>query len=408
MSGNKKELNIRSEVEKNMIMKKSIPLTIGYLMLFSLCSFAQQAPLKTYRVGIFSALYLDSVFSNDEYNYGKKFPKFTQQGLDFVQGAEIALDSMPLPNGNIIASFFDSKAGVENIPWLIRNNKLDSMDLIIGAVKDAEFLELAGFAKQKNIPFISASFPNDGGVSANPFLVIVNSTLRAHCETIYSYLLQNHGTDKIFLCRKKGTQEDKIAEYFKHINETDGKPLLTIQTINFDDDFSILKNKLDSNRKTIIVGGSLNEGFATELVNNAFALNETYPLEVIGMPNWDGFSGLKKTSLKDFPIYYTTPYSNTKTDLYSKKIKQVYAKKYKGVPSDMTYKGFESVFVFARLLTRYPEDFMSHLNEYSYKVFNEYNFKAVYVNKNKSIPDYFENKRLYFMKIFNGKILKAW
>ena len=178
-----------------MIMKKSIPITIAFLLLIITIGVGQQASLKTYRVGIFSALYLDSVFTNNEYNYDKKFPKFTQQGLNFVQGAEIALDSLPLPNGNVIATVFDSKASLNNIPWLITNHKLDSLDLIIGSVKDIDFLDLAKFAKQKNIPFISATYPNDGGIVDNPFLVIVNPTLRAHCEAIYSYLLQNHGTD---------------------------------------------------------------------------------------------------------------------------------------------------------------------------------------------------------------------
>ena len=389
-------------------MKKSIPFTIGFLLLILSFSFAQQAPLKTYRVGIFSALYLDSVFSNNEYNYGKKFPKFTQQGLDFVQGAEIALDSLPLPNGNIIATVFDSKASENNIPWLITNHKLDTLDLIIGSVKDIDFIDLAKFAKQKNIPFISATYPNDGGIVDNPFLVIVNPTLRAHCETIYSYLLQSHGTDRIILCRKKGSQEDKIADYFKMINGTEGKPLLNIQTINFEDDFSKLVNSLDSNRKTIIIGGSLNETFASGLVNVLYPLKGSYPLEIIGMPNWDGFSFLKKSALKDFPVYYTTAFINNKANAYTKQITQVYSKKFKGVPSDMAYKGFESVYIFARLITRYPDDFMSHLNEYAYKVFNDYNFKAVYVNRKTQIPDYFENKRLYFMKMYNGKSTKAW
>ena len=394
---------------KTTIMKQKITILTTLLLYGFINLFAQgDKQLNTYRVGIFSPLYLDSVFSDNGYKYGKKFPKFAHQGLDFVQGAQIALDSMPLPNGNIIATIYDSKAEMQTISWLINNHKLDSMDLLIGAVKDVEYLQLAGFAKLKNIPFISASYPNDGGVSNNPFLVIVNSTLRAHCETIYSYILQNHGADKIFLCRKKGAQEDKIAEYFRSINETDGKALLNIEIINFEDDYSSLVNKLDSTRKNIIIGGSLNEGFATGIANIAAEAFETYPLEVIGMPNWDGFSSLKKSTLKDFPIYYTTPFTNAKTDIYSRKIKHVYSKKYRGVPSDMTYKGFESVYVFARLLTRYPNDFMSHLNEYSYKVFNEYNFKAVYVNKKNTIPDYFENKRLYFMKILNGKTSKAW
>jgi len=376
----------------------------------SMKSFAQSGGnmLKTYRVGIFSPLFLDSVFSDNGYKYGKNFPKFTQQGLDFVQGAQIALDSMPLPNGNIRATIYDSKAEAESIEWLIENHKLDTLDLVIGAVKDAEFTQLAAFAKKRNIPFISATLPNDGGVTSNPFLVIVNSTLRAHCENIYSYLLQNHGSDKILLCRRKGSQEDKIAEYFRSINQPDGKPLLNIQTINIDGDFSVLKAKLDSTKKNVIIGASLNEDFANELVSTVYDLKKKYPSEVIGMPNWDGFVDIRKPAYKDFPILYTTPYINTKSDNYSKKIQACYLKKYKGIPSDMTYKGFETVFVFARLITRYPDDFMSHLNDYSYKVFSEYNFKPVYVSKKSGVPDYFENKHLYFMRIMNGKAAKAW
>jgi hypothetical protein len=386
-------------------------ITIAVLVLCAtMKSFAQPMSnaLKTYRVGIFSPLFLDSVFSDNGYKYGKNFPKFTQQGLDFVQGAQIALDSMPLPNGNIRATIYDSKAEQQTVSWLIENHKLDSLDLVIGAVKDAEFLQLAAFAKQKNIPFISATLPNDGGVTSNPFLVIVNSTLRAHCENIYSYLLQNHGTDNIILCRKKGSQEDKIAEYFRSINQPDGKPLLNIKTINIDGDFSVLKAKLDSTKKNVIIGASLNEDFANELVSTAYGLKKSYPSEIIGMPNWDAFADLKKTTYKDFPVLYTTPYINTKSDSYSKRIQACYLKKYKGIPSDMTYKGFEAVFVFARLITRYPDDFMSHLNDYSYKVFSEYNFKPVFVNKKSGMPDYFENKHLYFMRIMNGKVTKAW
>lgn len=390
-------------------MKKKILLFSALLFASASIGFAQDGErLKTYRVGIFSALYLDSIFTGTTYNYGKKFPKFAQQGLDFVQGAQIALDSLPLPNGNVIATIYDSKADLQTIPWLIANKQLDSLDLLIGSVKDAEFLDLAAFAKQKNIPFISATYPNDGGVTNNPFLVIANSTLRAHCETIYSYLLQSHGTDKIFFCRKKGSQEDKIAEYFKAINEAEGKPLLPIETLYFEDDFNNLKSKLDSNRKSVIVGTSLSEIFATNLVNSAYLLKDSYPLEVIGMPNWDGFAGLKKASLKDLPMYFTTAFLNTKSDTYSKQVQTIYSKKYKGVPSDMAYKGYETVFIFARLITRYPNDFMSHLNEYAYKVFNDYNFKAVYVDRKAKIPDYFENKKLYFMKILNGRISKVW
>ncbi|MEP6711993.1 MAG: hypothetical protein ABJA37_06245, partial [Ferruginibacter sp.] len=70
--------------------------------------------------------------------------------------------------------------------------------------------------------------------------------------------------------------------------------------------------------------------------------------------------------------------------------------------------GFETIFVFCRLLAKYPEDFMSHLNEYSYKVFSEYNFKPVFLSNKSPVPDYFENKHLYFIRSMNGSLSKAW
>jgi ABC-type branched-subunit amino acid transport system substrate-binding protein len=388
-------------------MKKVIPLIALLFACFSIKAQDVSTATKTYHVAIFSPLYLDSAFNGSIYKYGKGLAKFVQPGLDFVLGAKIALDSLPLPKGTIQANIYDTKAKVENIAWLITNNKLDSVDLIIGSVKDADLTKLAAFAKQKNIPFVSATSPNDGGVTANPFYIMINATLRAHCESIFSSILQDTSAKKIYLCRKKGSQEDKITDYFKSINDADGTPLLKIETINFEDDYSILKNKLDSNVKSIIIGGSLNEDFGAGLVNAAFDIRETYPLEIIGMPNWDAFEDLRKSKLKDFGIKYTASYYNAKTDMYSKKVQSVYAKKYKGSPTDMSYKGFEAVYISSRILAKYPDDFISHLNEPQFKVFSQYNFKPVNI-KNSSVPDYFENKHLYFMKILNGRVVRAW
>jgi hypothetical protein len=365
--------------------------------------------LKTYRVGIFAPLYLDSVFNEKGYRYGKNFPKFAVQGLDFVQGAQIALDSLPMLYSNIDARIFDSKSTLKPIDSLILHHELDSIDLIIGSVKDQEYYQLAGFAKQKNIPFISATYPNDGGITGNPFLIIVNSTLKAHCEAIYSHILQSNSTDKIFLISKDGSQESAIAEYFKMINEPDGKPLMKIETIHINTDFNVIKNKLDSNRNSVFIGGSLNEAFAGQLATYAQSVKKTYPIKLIGMPNWDGFKSISDNKkLKDFPVFYTTPYYNNKWDAFSKKIKEVYLKKYRGIPSEMTYRGYETVFLFSKLLSRHPDDFMNHLNEQPYKVFSEFRFKPVFNSKDSQVPDFFENKNLYLIKILNGTSTRAF
>ena len=142
--------------------------------------------LKIYRVGIFAPLYLDTIFtSTGTIRFNDAIPKFMTPGLEFVHGAQIALDSMKAGKENVEAFIYDTKSYTESIVQLISNKKLDNLDIIIGSVKDIEFKQLAEFAHSKNIPFISATYPNDGGVAANPFLVIVNSTLKAHCEAIF-------------------------------------------------------------------------------------------------------------------------------------------------------------------------------------------------------------------------------
>src|ERR1700752_3779106 len=160
--------------------------------------------LPLYKVGIFAPLYLDSVFIDKEFKYRQGIPRFIMPAVDFVQGAQVALDSMKASNADVEATIFDSKAYVKNVPWLIQNKRLDSLNIIIGSIKDAEYKQLSDFAQLKKIPFISVSYPNDGGVISNPYLVIMNPTLKTHCEAIYSYILQNHGTDKIYLFRKPG------------------------------------------------------------------------------------------------------------------------------------------------------------------------------------------------------------
>jgi hypothetical protein len=319
---------------------------------------------------------------------------------------------MVIFNNNIKAFFYDTRSYSEPLSFLIKNNKLDSLNLLIGSVKDADYKELADFALQKNIPFISATYPNDGGVTGNPFTVLVTSTLKAHCEAIYSYILQNHGTDRIYLCRKKGVQEDKVAGYFKVLNEQDGKPLLKIQTISIDSTFSsdLLKNKLDSNRQSVIIGGSLDENFASLLATSCNDLHTSYPITLIGMPNWDGFKSLmNKDDLEDFPIYFTSPYYNSKSDSYSKILLNSYNKKFKSkLPGDMAFKGFECAYFFTKLLLKYPDDLINHLNDSPYRIFSDFNFKPVKLSSKNSIPDYFENKHLYFVKILNGATSKGW
>ena len=366
---------------------------------------------KKQKIALFAPLYLDSVFKGDNYQYGKKFPRYALQGIDFVQGSQLALDSFPINLSYTELYVFDSKSDSVSIESLINNHQLDSMQLIIGAVKDNELTLLANLAQQKHVPFISATYPNDGGITNNPFYIILNSTLKSHCEAIFSYLLQNQNNSKIIHVRQTGSQEDRVAGYINNINKPDNKALLQIKTMNLDSNLSLIKTALDSTRKNYIICGSLDEDFASSIASILSSASKKYDITLIGMPNWDGFTAFGKNhreSLKDFPVYYTTAYFNPKTDAYSKSVQDAYLQVYKGKPSESAYKGFEIMYVFSRLLNLFPDEFMSHVNDHLINVFSDFNIMPIKLNKNSSIIDYYENKHLFFIKKVNGIAGKAW
>ncbi len=414
---NKKRLpvNKTSHPASNKVyMKKNIwLLVLVFISAGTKISFAQNsfidADAKVYKVALFAPMYLDSVFSNSELRPGNSIPKFIMPSVEFIQGAKIALDTLTLNQKKAEAFIYDSKSSTKPISWLIKNNLLDSIDLIIGSVKDPDYLELANFAVEKQIPFVSATYPNDGGVTQNPFLLIVNSTLKAHCEGIFSYLVQKHGTDKIYLVKKKG--DDRIENYIREVNIQDGKPLLNIKTIALDSSISSygLLRRIDTTESSVIIGASLNETFAKKLTDACYPIQKNHPLFLIGMPNWDGFRSLtKKDAYPDFPILYTSPHYNSKDNSFDSLLIQKYFQLYRAKPSDMAYKGFQTTYFFTNLLLNYPSDFMSHINDNKSSVFHNYNFLPVYTTTQTDTPDYFENNHLFIMQILNGEIDRAW
>ena len=366
-------------------------------------------PMKTYKVGIFTPLFLDSAFSGNKYRYTRSYPSFAKEGFEFAQGALIALDSMTVMNANIEASIIDVKSTSMPLATLISSSVLDSLNLIIGAVKDNEYQMLAAFAKNKKIPFISATYPNDGGVKNNPYLAIANPTLKAHCEAIFSYLLQTSSGSNIIMAKRNTSRAEVVEGIFNKLNSPDGSPLLPIKTITFDDDFSALKTALDSTRSNIIIGASLNEAFITKLSAAASILTDSFAISLMGMPNWDGFKITRSNNenSKNLAIYYTTPFYNSAYNSFNRKIEEKFRSRVKYGATDVALKAYELVFQNARLLPWYPANFMENLNQYPYRIFSDFNYKPVYLNGS-SEPDYYENKRLYLMKVMNGTANKVW
>ncbi|PSL50225.1 ABC-type branched-subunit amino acid transport system substrate-binding protein [Chitinophaga niastensis] len=365
---------------------------------FNVPAFGKEVKKATYNIAFFAPLYLDSVFATSNDIPGRTMPKYVLPGLEFYEGAQLALDTLQQQGYNLKVTVYDSK-GKQSIASLIRNKSLEETDLILGAVNNPELKELSDFAKNKEINFVSATFPNDGGINDNPFLYITNSTLKTHCEALQNYAQNAFTTKNIVLFRRNTAFESRLAADFKaSYDKMDNNKKVKIREVIWNEATTPedISKYLLTDRTNVIIVTALDEAGAKSLLRKLSVSATTYPLQIFGMPTWDVFK-LKDPEFKGLQVYYSSPYFNDKTDAYSRYVNDYFRKTYKARPSDMAFKGFDLTYYFVKLLHNNGVYFNGMVSE-SPKVITNYNFQPVYLKEGDNTPSYFENKNIFIIQ----------
>ena len=366
-------------------MKKKIFLLLTIVLFMNRAYVTAQTDTgsTSHRIAIFVPLYLDSAFdAAGNYRFDKNFPKFLNQGLEFYEGAQMALDSLQKTGAKLDVHIYDTHSKSNAVAQVLQEEDFKKTELIIGHVTAGDLRLLAAEARSKNIPFINVNFPNDGGVTNNPDFVILNTTLKTHCEGIYKYLQKNYSTSKVIVFRKKSAQEDKLKSYFTDEEKNTVSVPLALTYVNLDEPVTTkqLLPYLDSTKQNLFVAASLSDNFARSLCSQLSKMAKTYPTTVIGMPVWDNID-FSEPEYSGLEIVYSTPFYMNPTDNLVKSIQQDFKSKFMSRPSDMVFRGYETLFRFAELLQQYGSNLSGSIGEKKFKVFNDFDIQPVFLNK---------------------------
>ncbi|MBO9201488.1 MULTISPECIES: type 1 periplasmic-binding domain-containing protein [Niastella] len=357
------------------------------------------------QIAIFTPLFLDSAFDNTgNYRYdAKTFPKQSSAGLEFWEGAELAIDSLQKEGIQLDIHVYDIKASQQQMDSLLASEEFKTMDLIIGQVAANEAVKLASIAAIMDIPFINANYPNDAGIQNNPHYVILNPTLLTHCIGIYRFLQKNYSLSDIVVFKKKG-DDDRIKNYFTEFEKSTAVKLklkyVTLES-NFTQDK--LQPYVTGDNKTICVAGSLDVNFGQTLCQQLALLSDaSNPNVIIGMPNWDVID-FEKSQYKNLEIVYSTAFYVPATNKLATTVQENFKNTFYSRPSDMVYRGFETLYHFGHLLTLYGKNLGSSMSDKKYMLFGDFDIQPV-LNRATMTLDYFENKKLYFVKKVDGVV----
>lgn len=379
-------------------------------------SHAQTTDSTRYHIAVFLPLYLDSAFdASGNYRFEQNFPKYLNPGLEFYEGLQLAMDSLHKKTASLDITVYDTRSSTKTLQQMLEEPAFSKMQLIIGHVNVTELRILASAAKNREIPFINVNFPNDGGVTGNPEFVILNSTLHAHCEALYKFVQRNWSTSNIFYVRRASQEDDRLRGYFAEIEKNTASVPLRIKYMNVDNnqDLGKLIASMDSNSKTVILFGSLDENFGKSICAKLGPYAKSYPMKLLGMPTWDAISDFNAPAYTDMEIYYTTPFYINPADSLVISIQQYFKTRFYSRPSDMVYRGYETTLHFGQLLEANKGRLDGSVGERKFKVFNDFEIQPVFTNTGTQpgqtlTLQYLENKKLYFIKKVNGNVVAVY
>lgn len=366
-----------------------------------------QSDSTHHHVAVFAPLYLDSAFDAEgNYRFAKQFPKFSIPGVDFLQGIQLAADSMQKEGIKMDVWVYDTRSSTVPIQQLLQKPEMDSMDLFIGHVSANEAKLLADAAAQRNVCFINANFPNDAGVTGNPHFIVLNSTLLTHCTGLYKFLQSNYALNPVVLFTKKGQQEDRLMTYINSIEKTTSSVPLKIKTVILENRFSPrdILGKLDSNKHSVCIIGSLDINFAHDICRILSPVSASYSTTIVGMPTWDVID-FTRTEFRGLEVVYSTPFYINPADKVVAGLNDYFKNNLYSKPGDMVFRGYEALYHFGHLLPLVTEQLPAQINSRKYAVFTQFAIEPVY-SKPPARLEYYENKKLYFVRKADG-IVKA-
>jgi len=365
-------------------------------------AYPQTIKKERYRIDILAQLYLNELVIDDKPAFKNKLPDKASAGVEFYEGALLAVDSLQAMGYNMDVFVHDVTAQTEFPSALINNKQLDTTNLIIGAINARDITEVATFANKHHVNLISALSPSDGGVNDDPYFTLLQPNLQKHCEFIKASILKKYPNSNVALFYRTNASADDNA--YKYLTGSDTVHNFRTVLCNTLPDKAVLNILFDSTITNVVIVSIVDIGYAEKILALLNKDLPGYKFEVYGMPSWKSMSSIHKPDLyTNIGINISAPFYFNQNTPVGKYVERSFKARFNGRTSEMVYRGYETMFWYATLLHKYGTIFNEHVNEKVYAPFT--NFKVMpQWDKNLDFL-YSENEHLYLYRYQGGSYM---
>lgn len=286
------------------------------------------------------------------YDENTKLNKLTDAAVQFLMGAQLAIDSLEKLGLSGDVKFFDTERKAENLKKILTDSNTQNWDIVIGPFFPKLLKQTADWGKVNKVPVIAVTNIPTAYLKGNPYLFSMVPSRITMIGGMAKYIAQRFPSAHVVMMNGSDEKEKEHIAYFKEVF-TQNSPDSSTSTIMMGSIGSAsgsgMASHFDLNRKNFIICLSSDVQKVMQFVN---ALNAAKNLArkyneadvvMVGLKNWNDMTPLNDYYKNKFKFHYASSNFVNYDTLNVVNFNIEYRAKYGSDPSIFALHGFDVV-----------------------------------------------------------------
>lgn len=280
--------------------------------------------------------------------------KVTDISLDFLMGAQMALDSIENMGLNAEVVVLDTKGSSKVMTALIEEGQLENTDLIIGPFFPDVVEVVSVWCKDNKVELIVPTSVPTKVLMNNPYVTTIVPSDLTMISALANYMAQSHGDDKIFIMKGEDEAVQARVELFEKVfksslpEEYKSKELVVINSLGSSSGRDMAR-KVDIDTLNLFVCLSDDVKQVMQFVNTLNAAKnyssglKKADITLVGTKDWLDMNSLNNYYKNRFNFHFP---NSSYLDFQDSTINSFivdYRKRYESDPSKYAFHGFDVI-----------------------------------------------------------------
>jgi LysM repeat protein len=330
----------------------------------------------------------------------------TTNALDFYMGALLAVDSLRKQGVNIKLSVFDTMRDTIKMAQLLKSSELKNMDLIIGPFYTELVNQVAPFALENRIYYVSPISINAESLKNNPYLMQVNTGEINTVGTVVNHISTQENIHVTLIGNRLEADQTLFNAYLGRLKTTFDEADLTIHQMR-PDSLQPTSRYLKRGKTNVVIIPSANETFVNIITGKLHEASNSIRINLYGLSSWIKFLNLDLEYFHALEFSYATAFYIDYNNTSVKDFLQQYRKMYHTEPTLLTglgsispnayqfaFLGYDITYYFASVLKKYGKEFGRCITDFRMPMLqSDFRFEKIdpfsgYMNKQLNIYKY--------------------